>query len=220
MDWLVALYDGGILHVDHWFGQFIDRLRALGIYDRAIVVVVSDHGEEFDEHDSMDHYAIYAPVARVPMIIRLPSQTRGTRLQATVQTVDLAPTLLDLVEVEARGPFDGRSLAPLLSGGQLPPRLAFTESPVSGSQTAAASADFRILRTDRPDSVELFEFRSDPLEQRDLEADLPEIRDRLRGAALRYDREVRSLYSATEDKASVEIDSDLEGQLEALGYLE
>jgi arylsulfatase A-like enzyme len=220
MAWLVGLYDGGIRHVDDWFGRLIARLRELGIYDRAIIVVISDHGEEFDEHDAMDHYGIYSPVARVPMIIRLPAQTRGLRHRATVQTVDLMPTLLDLVGAHAPGPFDGRSLAPLLRGERLPPKLAFTESPFSGSQTAVADANFRILHTDRVEAVELFDYRSDVLEQRDVAADYPEVRERLRQAARRYHREVRSLYDSAGNRPAAEIDSDLEAQLEALGYVE
>ncbi len=220
MAWLVGLYDGGIRHVDHWFGRFTDRLRQLGIYERAIIVVISDHGEEFDEHDSMDHYAVYSPVARVPMIIRTPFQTRGLRLRTTVQTVDLVPTLLDLIGVEAPGSFDGRSLAPLLRGEELPPRLAFTESPFSGSQTAVAGANFRIVRTGRADSVELFAFRSDPLEQQDVAANHPDVRDRMRQAALRYDRRIRSLYAPADDRPLAEIDSDLEAGLRQLGYVE
>jgi arylsulfatase A-like enzyme len=220
MDWLVGLYDGGIRHVDQWFAHLVERLRALGLYERAILVVVSDHGEAFGEHDLMDHHAIYSTVARVPLMIRLPGQPQHSRIDAVVQTVDLVPTLLDLVGVAPPGPSDGRSLAPLLRGESLPPLPAFTESPFHGSQTAVADQGFRILVTEEPNAVELFEIRSDPLEQRNVADGAAETRDRLGEAARRYQREVRSLYRPGGEEGAPELDPGLEKQLRGLGYIE
>ena len=74
LEYAVALYDGGILHVDAWFGEFVGYLKAVGVYDQAIIVFISDHGDEFQEHGGLFHERLYATVTRIPLMIRFPGQ--------------------------------------------------------------------------------------------------------------------------------------------------
>jgi hypothetical protein len=83
-----------------------------------------------------------------------------------------------------------------------------------------ADQGFRILVTEQPEAVELFDYRVDPLEQQDLADDMPEGRERLREAARRYQREVRSLYRPGGEEGAPALDPGLEKQLRGLGYIE
>jgi arylsulfatase A-like enzyme len=75
--WAVAMYDGGIRHVDDWFGRFMGLLEGVGVRQQSIVVVISDHGDEFQEHGSLFHSRLYATVTRIPLIIRFPGDGGG-----------------------------------------------------------------------------------------------------------------------------------------------
>lgn len=80
LEYAKAQYDGGILFVDNWFGSFMETIRELGLDERAIIVVISDHGEEFLEHGSVLHEKLYATVTRVPLMIRLPDGAKAGRI--------------------------------------------------------------------------------------------------------------------------------------------
>jgi arylsulfatase A-like enzyme len=95
---LRGLYDGEVLHADRQFGAFLDLLKYLGIYERSVIVLVSDHGEEFDEHGGFDHgRTLYEELLRVPLLVKYPgNRWAGSRIVDRVSTVDIAPTLLTL----------------------------------------------------------------------------------------------------------------------------
>jgi arylsulfatase A-like enzyme len=112
---LRSLYDAEVDHADVQFVRFLEMLRYLGMYDDSLIVVVSDHGEEFGEHEGFDHgRTIYEELLRVPLVIKYPhSAWAGSFVDDRVSLVDLAPTIL---EVAGSGPprldGDGMSLDP------------------------------------------------------------------------------------------------------------
>jgi arylsulfatase A-like enzyme len=115
-----ALYVGGIRSFDDWLGRFLDLLKARGRYDGALIVLTSDHGEEFGERDGGRFYdahghSVHREQVHVPLIWKLPGGAHaGRRVPAVVRTVDLMPTLLDVLGIRAEGAaMDGRSLRPL-----------------------------------------------------------------------------------------------------------
>jgi arylsulfatase A-like enzyme len=90
------LYDGGILHADALLGAFLDDLARAGILDRLLFVVTADHGEEFMEHGVMLHWKLYRTVTHVPLLMRFPgARAGGMRISDIVQSIDIAPTMLD-----------------------------------------------------------------------------------------------------------------------------
>jgi arylsulfatase A-like enzyme len=107
---LLALYDGEIAYVDAEIGRLFDHLRESGVYDDTMIVVTSDHGEEFMEHGSLEghQWALYEEVIRVPLMMRLPQsgcrsgkrRLRGVLVEETVSTVGIAGTILDCVGIE------------------------------------------------------------------------------------------------------------------------
>ena len=218
MAWAVAMYDGGIRHVDQWFGQLMDLLDETGVLRQAIVVVISDHGDEFQEHGSLFHDRLYATVARIPLIIRFPDGRWRGVVSPVVESIDLMPTLLDAVGADVPDPVQGRSLLPLVRGEGLAPRTAFSESPFYGRRIAASGEDDRLLWTLKDGSGELYRYRDDPLEQLDIAGEDPEETIRLRAEIDRW----RALVNARRyPRADVpELDEEAQEQLRALGYVE
>jgi arylsulfatase A-like enzyme len=89
------LYDGEIAFMDHHLGRLLDGLRAAGRYDRAVIIVVADHGESFGEHGLVRHGPwLYEELIHVPLLIHFPAgRDGGTSVQTEVSTVDLLPLI-------------------------------------------------------------------------------------------------------------------------------
>lgn len=120
-----ALYCAEVTMVDHWFGHLIDRARSLELLDSTAVILVGDHGFYFGEHgyigksiitpDHQQPVPLYPEVARIPLLVHLPGGA-GRRIDTLVQSVDLMPTICDLLGVPVPAPVQAPSLAPLLRG--------------------------------------------------------------------------------------------------------
>jgi choline-sulfatase len=95
-EYLEALYDGEVSYHDEYMGKFIERLKKLGLYDQVLFVVTADHGEEFYEHGSYGHgHSVYQELLHVPLMFRWPNIVpAGQRIEETVGTLDIAPTVL------------------------------------------------------------------------------------------------------------------------------
>ena len=117
-----ALYDGGIRFTDAFLGRLLDDLGRLGLAERTLVVLTSDHGEEFADHDPSRFYdahcqTVYDEVIRVPLVLRLPGRIPGGRVvDAPVELVDVAPTILDVLGIDVPGAMEGKSLLALAAG--------------------------------------------------------------------------------------------------------
>jgi arylsulfatase A-like enzyme len=110
-------YDAEVAQVDDRIRDLFAALRERGFLDRAIVFVLSDHGEEFEEHGHMEHgKSLFEEVVRVPLIVVGPRVAAGLRVEENVSLVDVGPTLLDLLGLPAEPRFEGRSLVPLMRG--------------------------------------------------------------------------------------------------------
>jgi arylsulfatase A-like enzyme len=179
-----ACYDGAVSVFDEALGTLLDLLDERGLRDRTFVVLVSNHGEVLSEHEPpYNHGHLYDSVLRVPLVIAGPGVgPGGARVEAQVQGIDLAPTLLDLAGVPADPGFDGLSVRPLLGGAAtpFPERTAFSLS--NARLLSLRTRDDKLVvhgRPGDPDDPERFEhydLRADPGEvHNDFEA---------RGAAL------------------------------------
>jgi len=111
-------YDGEVAYTDSVLGLLLSRLDRLGIRERTLVVVTSDHGEGLGEHGEAEHgFFVYNTTVRVPLIMRWPGTLAGgVRTRTLARSIDLVPTILDLVAGGAAvpGALPGRSLAPAL----------------------------------------------------------------------------------------------------------
>ncbi len=114
----IDLYDGEIHRCDRRIGEVIDLLKARGLYEDTLILIVSDHGELMaEERPGFCHHTALEGLLRVPLIVKPPAGRRGPgRVAALAQQIDLAPTVLDYFGVESDAAFDGRSLRPLIEG--------------------------------------------------------------------------------------------------------
>ena len=172
----VALYDGGIAYMDHELGRLLETLDGRGVLDNTVVVVTSDHGEMFGEHDLGNHgHALYMPLLHVPLVLRYPPRLpAGTRSTATVGLRDLAATLLDLAGIGATSGIEGRSIAATVgaprdttAGGHLAlaeterSKLFWTSGPARhGAMHSLIDDTFHYIR-DGKGQEELYRYRDD-----------------------------------------------------------
>jgi arylsulfatase A-like enzyme len=216
----MALYDAEIRYVDTWFGEFWGVVRELGLDERATVVILSDHGEEFQEHGSVLHEKLYATVTRIPFLIRLPGGQAARPVGEIVETVDLMPTLLELSGVSIPDAVQGESLVPMILGEpSSEPTVAFSESPFFGHRRAIALGHHHLILTKKSGAVELYDLSNDPLEQHDLaasEASTVEVMTSMLRAW-----EDRVAASTVEHRGEVEpLDQETIEQLRQLGYVQ
>jgi arylsulfatase A-like enzyme len=118
---LISLYDGGILWVDSEVGRLLAHLESLGLERDTLVVLTSDHGEEFYDHGQKVHRRqLFVESTRVPLVMRWPAGIEtGERVSQTVGLVDLAPTFLAAAREGSTTPMEGANLLPLARGGKL-----------------------------------------------------------------------------------------------------
>jgi arylsulfatase A-like enzyme len=111
-----TLYDAEILAFDHFFGNFIRSLKEMNIYDRSLIVFLSDHGEEFYEHQGWAHsHSLYNEVIQVPLFIKFPgSRYKGEQIRDCVGLIDVLPTIMDYFRIRSNPRVDGLSLMPLV----------------------------------------------------------------------------------------------------------
>jgi len=110
-----AAYDASIRYLDEVLAEFFAELGELGLIDEVTVVLTSDHGEEFLEHGKMVHVQIYRETLHVPLLVLHPDLPPG-RIASVVESIDIAPTLLDLAGLSFPSSVSGRTLLPCLRG--------------------------------------------------------------------------------------------------------
>jgi len=185
-------YDASIAYLDHQVGALLEQLERRGDLRNTLVVITADHGEEFYEHGTMEHgYSLYRPVLWVPLIFRLPGRVPAGRVvPQPVSLRDVPETVLDVLELDRDERFPGRSLVPLWTEPDRadikPPETVLSEIRTGGSallpRYPVAHGDMQSVIVGNlhyihngDGRVELYDTRTDPLEQHDL-AGLPALR--------------------------------------------
>jgi len=113
-------YEGEVSYVDHYFGMVLKELEKRGLWEDTLVVATSDHGSEFLEHGFHEKKLnLYEEISRVPLIFRLPGVLpEGKRIVGLCETMDIAPTILDICSIPVPEWMDGRSLLPRMLGDE------------------------------------------------------------------------------------------------------
>jgi tetratricopeptide (TPR) repeat protein len=182
-------YDGEIAYADEIVGRFVQALKARDLYDEAMILVVSDHGEGLGDHGEQEHgLFLYDESVRVPFIVKQPaSEGAGRRVAAPVQHIDIVPTILDLVRAPAPGGLRGRSLRHALesSDGVVPEQGIYAEAFYSrlhfgwSELYSLTDSRYRYIKAPRE---ELYDLQLDPREQRNLAAERQPSVTAMRGA--------------------------------------
>jgi arylsulfatase A-like enzyme len=170
----VDRYDAEIHYLDARLADFLDFLRARGRYDRSLIVVVGDHGEEFLEHGGVYHgHTLFREQLHVPLIMKLPAGAgAGTRVAAPAEMIDVAPTMLALLGLPS-GDLPGRILvdrAGRTRPGASLPRLAVTDLDHATVYAVEDEAAVLIVQTRPAERRWLFDRVADAEQRRDLAA--------------------------------------------------
>ena len=193
----VDFYDAEIAYTDASFSAMLERLTGDGLLDETVTIVTADHGESLGEHDYFFEHGDFGhqPEIHIPLILHGPGLAAGRRIPATVSNIDIAPTVLDLVEVRSIGSFRGRSLVPLLHG-ETEDRPSFGETGkrfheqnrvraldgIQGKWRWMRRGDFKMVHRPLAEgSFERFLYRlsDDPGESVDVQLKYPEVARRL-----------------------------------------
>jgi arylsulfatase A-like enzyme len=138
---LISQYDGSLAYLDAELRRLVEQLKRLGLYDDTLVIITSDHGEAFGEHNFLGHLqSLEQHQLWIPLLIHYPGQRDGRRVDWRVSQVDLLPTVLEALGIDAPGELDGQSLLRLQPAGN---RLVFAEAHVD--------AENKGIRPDYPD---------------------------------------------------------------------
>jgi len=187
---LVKLYDAEIYDTDYHVGLFVDKMKELGIFENTILIVLSDHGEEFYDHGYFKHgRTLYQESNHIPLIIHYPREFKAKRIKETVGTIDIYPTILEFLNIDVPGNIDGISFLPLITGkGNYSREVLKSEifglpGQATKKQIAIYKGDWKLIEI-FPD-VEtipsgLYNLRTDPKEQRNLYDVFPQKRDELK----------------------------------------
>lgn len=237
-DW----YDGSIRSMDAEIGRLLERLLSLGLDRKTLVVFTSDHGEEFLEHGRTFHGdSAYGELSQVPLLFRAPGLVpAGLEIEETVQSIDIAPTILRLAGLREPAETQGQSLVPLLfakggTGAGFRERPAVTEKAAQKPNTdepepndfleqyALAFSGLKLVhnaaRPDGRNEYELYDRRKDPLDLKDIAPERPDDVARLAEALREWRRETERTKLPPDSEAASSLSQEELERLRSLGYI-
>ena len=222
--WIEGLYDGEVRYLDACVGEITAELKRLGIYDDTLIVLTSDHGEEFWEHGGFEHgQSMFDELLRVPLILRLPKAALVERVAAPVSHASLAPTLLSLCKID----YDPQELPlpPLVQDLERPEVRVSAEPLVSSmtlyfeDRTAVVFDGWKYVRYAITAREELYDLERDPGETRDRSEEEPERLNAARELLARELERAEALRRKLDlEAAAAPVDEGTRRGLRALGY--
>ncbi len=216
LDFIRASYDAGVRFTDAALRQLHAGLGELGFLDHAVVVVTSDHGEEFGEHGGLLHRdVLFDEILHVPLIVAGSGIGQSLVDDRMVSLVDVAPTILGCAGVAVPVAMAGRDL--LCAGGS-PEAEAFDAviSQYGPQRYAVRTREWKLIEATAPPAVELYDLASDPGETRNVAADNRRVVADLRQRLATW-RDAQQPVEAAD--VEVELSPEEVERLKALGYL-
>ncbi len=215
-------YHAEVAHEDDALGRVVAEVKRLGLVEETLFVITADHGEGMNEHGEQSHsYGIYETTMRVPLVLAgLPDLPKGSRIRWPVRTVDIAPTVLEILGFKNNQGMQGESLVPLIKD----PNHSLDLTGYGESTRFATTFGLPVIRFIRQGrwkyihkvSPELYDLDADPNETRNLIGTEPqkaaELRERLKAL-------LEEEAGAAPEDSIVEVDPNTEAELKVLGYL-
>ncbi len=230
---VIDKYDGEIYYTDYYIGELFRELKALGLYDKTVIVITSDHGEHFLDHPDADvsyighfEHQLYDEIVKVPLIIKAPGFPQDKIVDAQVETIDIMPTSIELLGVPIPKGMDGKSLVESVNKSSEDKGFAFSEKFSSKADDEEyrmiRSKDWKLLLGSVSSSghseIELYNIASDPREQNNIFSERAEIGKSM-FAELETWIDAQKKKSALSSVDKIELDEKLKEQLKALGYM-
>ncbi|HVT43560.1 MAG TPA: sulfatase-like hydrolase/transferase [Thermoanaerobaculia bacterium] len=208
-------YDGEIAESDRIVGRFIDYLEKSGIYEKAVVILMSDHGEGLGDHGEEEHgIFLYREAIHIPLIVKLPKgELRGKRVVSPAQLIDILPTIAELTGAKLPAGLRGKSLVALAQEKSPAERRVFSETLYPrihlgwSDLRSLAGRQYHYIDAPRP---ELYDLTADPAEKHDLLSTERRVAAAMRNELEEYGREITVPETIDPEEAK---------KLAALGYL-
>lgn len=223
---VVSQYDSEIAYVDDLLGDFLDQLKSRGILQDTLVVITSDHGEEFYEHGGRDHIqTLYRELLHVPWIMFGPSIPAAVKWDH-VGTIDLLPTILELFSLKTEATLQGKSRATMIAQEKEPlddevmsytgfssypyhlssiktKRWKLIHNQLTGMEDVKPGDERKqkftfLVKKRTGEYLELFDLDADPMEQNNIADQQPDVAEKLFGKLKQY----TTLY--TKDRLEME----------------
>jgi arylsulfatase A-like enzyme len=233
-------YDGEIAHNDYRFQLFMDKLKQAGVLDNTLVIVLSDHGEEFWDHGWTAHgHSLYQELTHGVFLMWNPKLLPvPRRVRETVQLVDVMPTVLDLLQVKSPELIQGQSLVPLAlgrpfrrNGPVMTSRYAHPGAKPSGfvpenrtDTFALLDADWKLIYRDKAkqaglNELELYDRRADRTDSKNVAAQNPAQVRRMSAEINRWIEAQNKIKPLLGTKGKTVLDPATIEQLRSLGYI-
>ncbi len=205
---VIAMYDAEIMSVDNSFGKLIEELRKNNLLNNTIIIVTSDHGEEFQEHGSMRHsHTLYNELLHVPLIVYAPLAAPSIK-DYTVQSIDIAPTILTMLNISIPETFEGNSL---FAENKRHVISELSDAPI---QVAVQTKQWKYYeKSSRTEEIFVFDLLADSKEKNNVIQQHPAIIAEYTAA---YKNTVNS--NGTK-KEQIEVSKEAKEQLKSLGYI-
>ncbi len=224
-------YDAAVFTFDYHLGRFLDFLKKLGIYRNSLIILFSDHGEEFADHGCWEHgHSLYNELIKIPLIVKLPGNRRaGSREKALVSITDILPAIFHYYRIPLKGDIDGISLlraeehknrelfaylAPYSLRAHVPEKACIISRKYKVIYNRSLSPQdlrFFLSPPSFPAPFEIYNLEQDPLERRPLKAFSPETE--------RLKRHLKRAMEAALSRRKKALPERLKKRLKSLGYL-
>jgi len=221
---ITALYDGEIAYTDSQLGRLFAKLEETRLIDDTLVIITSDHGEEFLEHGSFGHgETLYEEMLRVPLIIHFPKgKYVGRRVDVEVSTIDIAPTILAFLNLSPLPGEQGENLLPYLKGKIPPSRFLMSGANKFGPKKHSIRGEnHKYILTIYPPSgakEEFYNLSSDPKEKKNIIGSKPPLFARMKKELLSFIKRAHRVVGRRM-KRRIHLDEETKNRLRALGYI-
>jgi arylsulfatase A-like enzyme len=221
---LVDLYDGDVAYADSKMGRLMEALRMWGLEEKTVVVITADHAEVLDEHGGIfNHGYLWYSCIRVPLILHYPPAVpAGGVFEQVVQSVDIAPTALALIEEPPLPGAQGADLTGLISGREQATKgVAFTLGGITKGEGYSITTDRWKLAWIDEEHVELYDLLHDPGETVNLIESQPDTAASLERRLLIWVSESReaAVVPRSESVVLENLDRETQERLRTLGYI-
>jgi len=169
LELLIDLYDAEIRYVDTEIGLLLDELRKMGILHETLIIITSDHGEEFFEHGVFGHthQHLYDELLRVPLIIYAPEIDENSVIEEQVELLSIAPTIVDILGLKRElDNFMGMSLLPIIKGEGEGSKSVISEA--SRSKISYRTPEWKFILNKETKEYELYNLHTDPNERENI----------------------------------------------------
>jgi arylsulfatase A-like enzyme len=223
---VLGLYDAEIRYADALTKYMLDSLEEANLSENTVFVLTADHGEEFMDHGAWGHcHSLFGELLNVPLIIKGPPFPSHKRIPQTVRLIDVAPTLLDILELPSMD-CHGETLLPLIRGEDVRWRTATSEAGTRDAPSISIRHErYKYVRTKRVKEARiregefLFDSVNDPSEQHSLLEEEPELVEQMKAEVERYYEQYGEWFGERAGQSLSDLSPEELRDLKALGYV-